>query len=154
MQMNALTESFGDSFVCLGFPCNQFGHQTQISEEEIPLSLKHVRPGNGYETNFPMFSKLDVNGTDEDAFFTYLKAAIPTPSDDKGGAGADHISDNAHGQPFLWSPIRRGDITWNFEKFLINQDGVPVKRYSPKFPTEDCAADIKKLIAEGPNALN
>ena len=58
----------------------QFGHQTQISEKEIPLSLKHVRPGNGYETNFPMFSKLDVNGTDEDAFFTYLKAAIPTPS--------------------------------------------------------------------------
>lgn len=74
-------------------------------------------------------------------------------TDDKGGLGPDHISDNSHGQPFLWSPIRRSDLTWNFEKFLINQNGVPVKRYSPKFPTEDCAADIKALIENGPNAL-
>lgn len=37
-------------------------------------------------------------------------------ADDKGGAGADHISANAHGQPFLWTPIRRTDISWNFEK--------------------------------------
>mmetsp|Transcript_6766 Transcript_6766/g.12649 ORF Transcript_6766/g.12649 Transcript_6766/m.12649 type:complete len:102 (-) Transcript_6766:241-546(-) len=100
-----------------------------------------------------MFSKLNVNGTGEDELFTFLKAALPYPSDDKGGLGSDHISDNSHGQPFLWSPIRRSDLTWNFEKFLINQNGVPVKRYSPKFPTEDCAADIKALIENGPNAL-
>lgn len=152
--MNALTETFGDSFACLGFPCNQFGHQTQNSEQEILTMLQHIRPGAGYEPNFPMFGKLNVNGTTEDAFFTYLKAALPYPHDDKGGAGSDHISDNSHGQPFLWSPIRRSDITWNFEKFLINQDGVPVRRYSPKFATEDVAADIKALIEGGPNALN
>lgn len=151
--MNALTETFGDSLVVLAFPCNQFGHQTNESDQELLSTLKHVRPGGGYEPKFPVFSKLAVNGQDEDALFTYLKAALPVPADDKGGLGADHISANAHGQPFLWTPIRRTDITWNFEKFLINQDGVPVKRYSPKFATQDCAADIKALLEKGPNAL-
>jgi glutathione peroxidase len=154
MQMNSLQSTFGDAFVVLGFPCNQHGHQTQESDQEVLNLLKYVRPGNGYEPNFPMFSKLCVNGADEDELFTYLKAALPTVHDDKGGAGADHISDNSNGQPILWTPIRRSDITWNFEKFIINQEGVPVRRYSPKFPTENCAADIKALIEKGPNALN
>jgi hypothetical protein len=47
---------------------------------------------------------------------------------------------------------RVGIAAWVVQ-FLINQDGVPVKRYTPKFATEDCAADIKALIEKGPNAL-
>lgn len=58
----------------------QFGHQTQESDQEIPLLLEHVRPGEGYKPNFPMFSKLNVNGTGEDELFTFLKAALPYPS--------------------------------------------------------------------------
>jgi hypothetical protein len=56
----------------------QHGHQTQESDQEVLNLLKYVRPGNGYEPNFPMFSKLCVNGADEDELFTYLKAALPT----------------------------------------------------------------------------
>ena len=78
--MNALTETFGDSLVVLAFPCNQFGHQTNESDQELLSTLKHVRPGGGYEPNFPVFSKLAVNGEDEDALFTYLKAALPVPA--------------------------------------------------------------------------
>jgi glutathione peroxidase len=48
--------------------------------------------------------------------------------------------------PIQWSPVRRSDITWNFEKFLIDQDGNPVKRYSPKFENADLAADIDALL--------
>lgn len=154
MQMNALATTFSGDLVVLGFPSNQFGHQTQEKDCEVLNLLKHVRPGNGYEPNFPMFSKLDVNGADESEIFKFLKAALPYPSDDKGGNGADHITDMTVGQPMLWAPIRRSDITWNFEKFLINQEGRPVKRYSPKFPTEDMAADIQALIQNGPNALD
>ena len=43
--------------------------------------------------------------------------------------------------------------SWNFEKFLVNQKGVPVRRYSPKFATIDIAADIEALIKGGPDAL-
>lgn len=154
MQMNDLTEMFGDSFVCLGFPSNQFGHQTQETDSEVLSLLKHVRPGDGYEPKFPMFTKMEVNGANESEIFSFLKASLPYPHDNKGGAGADHITDMSTGQPLLWAPIRRSDITWNFEKFLINQNGVPVRRYSPKFPTIDVAADIKALVEGGPDALN
>lgn len=154
MQMNALADKFGDSLTVLGFPSNQHGHQTQEKDFELLNMLKFVRPGNGYEPNFPIMSKVEVNGEGESQIFTFLKAALPYPSDDKGGAGADHITDMSVGQPILWKPLRRSDITWNFEKFLINQNGVPVRRYSPKFLTEDVGADIEKLIKDGPDALS
>ena len=32
-----------------------------------------------------------------------------------------------------WSPVKRSDIAWNFEKFLIGPDGAPVKRYSRSY---------------------
>jgi len=41
---------------------------------------------------------------------------------------------------------RSTDITWNFEKFLIDQEGNPVKRYSPKFANADMVADIDALL--------
>jgi len=154
MQMNALTEQFGDKFVVLGFPSNQFGHQTQEKDCEVLPLLEHVRPGGGYKPNFPMFSKLDVNGSTESQIFSFLKAALPYPHDDKGGLGADHLTDYDVSQPPLWKPLRRSDITWNFEKFLINQRGEPVRRYSPKFATEDVASDIAALLEKGPDAFN
>ena len=46
----------------------------------------------------------------------------------------------------IWSPVRRTDVAWNFEKFLIDQSGNPVKRYSRKFLTSDIGADIELLL--------
>ena len=67
--------------------------------------------------------------------------------------GADFIYDiQPNTMPIQWSPVRRADITWNFEKFLINQDGIPVKRYSPKYENADISADIDALLVD-PNAL-
>lgn len=150
--MNDLTTTFGDDLAVLGFPSNQFGHQTNENDFEVLNTLKHVRPGDGYEPNFQMFSKMDINGDNEDPIWKYLKSEIPTVADDCGGAGADFIL--SANFLMIWSPMRRSDVIWNFEKFLINQEGKPVKRYSPKFETKDVAADIEKLIKEGPNALN
>lgn len=151
-QMNALTSTYGDNLAVLGFPSNQFGHQTNEANFEILNTLKHVRPGGGYEPNFDMFDKIEINGSGEHPVFKFLKEELPTVADDCGGQGADYIL----GANFLmiWSPMRRTDVIWNFEKFLVNQEGRPVKRYSPKFPTEDVGADIEKLIKEGPNALD
>jgi glutathione peroxidase len=46
----------------------------------------------------------------------------------------------------IWSPVKRSDISWNFEKFLIDGDGKPVKRYSKAFQTAFIAKDIDALL--------
>lgn len=139
--MNSLTSEFGSSgFTCLGFPSNQFGHQTNNKGQEILDQLKHVRPGDGFEPNFPLFARADVNGEGELPLFSYLKSALPHPE----GGDADIIAKDP--QALIWSPVKRSDISWNFEKFLVNKEGVPVKRYSRRYPTADIAKDIQALL--------
>jgi glutathione peroxidase len=94
-------------------------------------------------------AKCEVNGEGEEPLWTYLKSTIPAPSDDRGGTGSDFIYQiQPNSMPIQWSPVRRSDITWNFEKFLINQDGKPVKRYSPKFENANIVADIEALLKD------
>ncbi len=64
-----------------------------------------------------MFSKVDVNGDAESPLYTLLKAEQP-------GAG------------------ETTDITWNFEKFLVDKTGNVVKRYAPPTTPEEVAADL------------
>ncbi len=86
-----------------------------------------------------MFSKINVNGSDAHPLFTFLKEQHPYPHDDP-----HHLMGNQ--SLIIWSPVCRYDISWNFEKFLVDQSGVPVKRYSPKFQTKDIAGDIQRLL--------
>jgi hypothetical protein len=58
----------------------QFGHQTNEKDCEVLSLLANVRPGNGYKPNFPMFTKMEVNGANESPIFSFLKAALPYPS--------------------------------------------------------------------------
>jgi len=147
VQLNALQEKYGDDLVVIGCPSNTFGHQHYPKDFETLDSLKYVRPGGGYEPKFILTTKMEVNGANEEPFWAYLKACLPYPSDDKGGAGADHIYNiQPNSMPIQWSPVRRSDITWNFEKILIGKDGVPVKRYSPKFENANIAPDIDALL--------
>ena len=64
-----------------------------------------------------MFSKIDVNGENEAPLYALLKAAQP-------GEG------------------ETSDITWNFEKFLVDGAGNVVKRYPPPVTPEEIAADL------------
>mmetsp|Transcript_11791 Transcript_11791/g.17564 ORF Transcript_11791/g.17564 Transcript_11791/m.17564 type:complete len:147 (+) Transcript_11791:369-809(+) len=141
--MNALQEEFGDAVVCLGFPSNQFGHQTNNNAAEILPQLKHIRPGNGYEPNFPIFNSVDINGANAHPLFTYMKSVLPIP---EGETGEMLMADPKF---IIWSPINRNDVSWNFEKFLVDQNGIPVKRYSRKFPTLDIKKDIEQLVKQG-----
>jgi len=136
--MNQLREKYPD-LVVLCFPSNQFGHQENSSGQEILNALKHVRPGNGFEPKCEMFDKVEVNGENEHPLFTYLKKQLPAPSDDQ---------ESLMGDPkfFIWKPVKRSDISWNFEKFLISPSGEPVKRYSRHFLTSDIEDDIKALM--------
>jgi len=137
--MNQLVEKFGDKLAVLSFPTNQFGHQENTANNEILNSLCYVRPGNGYKPLMDMFSKIEVNGKNEDPLFTFLKSTLPTPSDN-----AVSLMDDP--KFIIWSPVTRADISWNFEKFLIDPNGVPVKRFSKCYETINVSKDISSLL--------
>jgi len=137
--MNELCEKFPDKLAVLSFPSNQFGHQENSGGQEIVNLLRHVRPGNGFEFKGEMFDKVEVNGENEHPLFTLLKEALPAPHDD-----TESLMANPHF--LIWKPVKRTDIAWNFEKFLIDADGIPIKRYSRNFPTKDIEEDIKNCL--------
>ena len=140
----------------LGFTSNQFGHQTNESDEEFLNTLKHVRPGNGFEPKFTVFKCGAVNGATAHPLFKWMKQSIPIPMDPPGdskGNGCDDVDAlilprGGFDQTTvtLWSPVTRSDIAWNFEKFLVNQSGEIVKRYSRYYPTSAIAEDIANLL--------
>jgi glutathione peroxidase len=105
-----------EGFAVLGFPCDQFGHQEPGDADEIKnfCSLS-------YDVSFPMFSKIEVNGTGAHPFFQWLKK-------EKSGL------------------LGIGAIKWNFTKFLIGRDGSVLKRYAPTDKPEDIEADIVKAL--------
>ncbi|KAK2862171.1 hypothetical protein Q5P01_001704 [Channa striata] len=138
--MNELHQRYASKgLVILGVPCNQFGHQENCTNEEILQSLRHVRPGNGFEPKFQLLEKVDVNGKDAHPLFAFLREMLPFPSDEPAALMTDP-------KFIIWSPVCRNDVSWNFEKFLIGPDGVPFKRYSRRFLTSDIEGDIKKLL--------
>jgi glutathione peroxidase len=100
----------------LGFPCNQFGAQEPGNEAEI---LEFVT--SNYQIDFPMFAKIEVNGDGACELYRLLKEAQP-------GDGA--------------SP----DITWNFEKFLVDGDGNVVRRFSPMTTPEQVAEILPEYL--------
>ena len=116
--LEKLAREYGPrGLVVLGFPCDQFGHQEPGDEAEIKdfCSLR-------YDVTFPMFSKVDVNGSDAHPLWTWLK-------DEKGGfLGIDAIK-------------------WNFTKFLVGRDGHVIKRYAPTETPASLAGDIEAALA-------
>uniref|UniRef100_A0A8C2E4S9 Glutathione peroxidase n=1 Tax=Cyprinus carpio TaxID=7962 RepID=A0A8C2E4S9_CYPCA len=114
-------------FTILGFPCNQFGMQEPGKNIEILSGLKYVRPGNGFVPNFQLFEKVEVNGVNEHALFTFLKV------------GHCLIK-------LFWEPLKINDIKWNFEKFLVGPDGRPVMRWFPRVNVSEVRADILKYF--------
>ena len=148
--MNDLTEKFAGKFTCLGFPTNQFGKQTNEKDWELLPMLAHVRPGGGFVPNFPIFTKTEANGEGASDLFKFLRSSLGAPSDDFKGQGSDYVISTKN---IIWTPVTRTDLAWNFEKFLINQEGKPVKRYSPGFLAADVAADVEALPEHGPDAL-
>jgi len=102
--------------VILGFPCNQFGSQDPGGDGQIEEFCQL-----NYGVSFPMFSKIDVNGTDAHPLYTYMKKQA------KGLLGSTTVK-------------------WNFTKFLVNREGQVVERYAPNDKPENIKADILKLL--------
>lgn len=124
--MNDLVEKYGtDKVAVLGFICNQFGHQSNGDEGEFVNVLEHVRPGSGFKCadGVELFAKCEVNGAGQLPLFKWMKERQRVPfgndGDNKGNGVQDNDALTQGDKSVLWSPIARGDIGWNFEKFLI-----------------------------------
>lgn len=139
--MNELSEKYGDKLVILAFPSNQFGHQENSNGQEIMNALKHVRPGNGFVPKCILMDKVQVNGESEHEVFRWLKRKLPLPVDDAQSLITDP-------KFIIWSPVRRTDIAWNFEKFLISPTGKAVKRFSKSYETINLTEEIDRLLAQ------
>ncbi|KAJ8302638.1 hypothetical protein KUTeg_019034 [Tegillarca granosa] len=132
--------------VILAFPCNQFGKLEPLENDEIRLFLQTIRPGSKFEPKFQLFAKTEVNGSNCNPIYEYLKMKQPFPLDDDG-----QLTRSADGFP--WSPVTRYDISWNYEKFLITHDGQPVKRYTNRTKVEMLSRDIENLLRKIPKSV-
>ena len=71
---------------------------------------------------FPLFSKIEVNGDNAHPLYKFLKS-------EKGGLLGDSIK-------------------WNFTKFLVDKQGNVIERYAPMTPPGESASDIEKQLAK------
>ncbi|KAJ7298642.1 hypothetical protein O6H91_Y508100 [Diphasiastrum complanatum] len=113
-----LYRSYRDQgFEILAFPCNQFGKQEPAMCETIKSFAK-----TKFHVEFPLFNKVNVNGQNSVPLYKFLR-------------------------------IMKGDtfpgdqIKWNFAKFLVDKDGLPVARYVPTCSPLQIEDDIKELLS-------
>jgi glutathione peroxidase len=103
-------------FEILGFPCNQFGGQEPGNEQDIGQFCTL-----NYGVTFPMFAKIDVNGSDAHPLYKFLKEAR------KGIAGT-------------------AAIKWNFTKFLVDREGNVVERFAPTVKPAEIEPEVARLL--------
>jgi glutathione peroxidase len=99
----------------LGFPCNQFGAQEPGDARAIEAFCE-----SRYDVTFPMFAKIDVNGSNAHPLYQYLKKA-------KSG-------------------LLGSSIKWNFTKFVVDRSGKVVARHAPTVKPEGLTREIEALL--------
>ena len=102
-------------FEILDFPCNQFGNQAPGSMSEIKEFCQL-----SYDTSFPLFEKIEVNGEQEAPLYNFLKSQ-------KGGAFVKKIK-------------------WNFTKFLLDREGQVIERFAPTVTPDKMESKIVELL--------
>jgi glutathione peroxidase len=130
--LEALYRRFHEQgFEILGFPANEFGAQEPGTEAEIKdfCSTK-------YDVTFPLFSKIVVKGPAQHPLYAALTAAQPSAL---GLPGSDFRAKLVAYGIDVGAPQ---DITWNFEKFLIDRGGNVVARFAP-----DVTPDAELLVS-------
>jgi glutathione peroxidase len=102
-QLEELYEKYADNnFVVIAFPANNFGAQEPGTNQEI----KEFCTVN-YGVTFPVMEKISVKGDDISPIYKWLTQKIENGKDD-------------------------AEVTWNFQKFLIDENGNWIKSFSPR----------------------
>ena len=112
--LEKLYEKYKDKLVIVGFPANNFGEQEPGSNTEIQEFCK-----KNYGVSFPMAEKISVKGNHTHELYRYLKEQAAK----KGFANP---------------------VTWNFGKFLVNENGELMATFSPK--TKPMSEEILKWL--------
>jgi glutathione peroxidase-family protein len=116
--LQKLHETYGPKgLAVLGFPANEFGGQEPGTDEEI-LGFCTSK----YSVGFDMFSKVVVKGEGKVPLYGYLTSGEPAIED-------------------------RGEVKWNFEKFLVDRKGAVIARFRSKVTPEEIAPAIEKALA-------
>lgn len=92
----------GENFVIVGFPANNFMNQEPGTNEEIASFCQA-----NYGVTFPMMAKISVKGEDIHPLYQWLTSM------DKNG-------------------VLESDVKWNFQKYLIDEQGRLVKMIPPR----------------------
>ena len=110
-------------FEILDFPCNQFANQAPDSDEEIHqfCTLK-------FGTEFPQFSKIEVNGENADPLFAFLAEQKPFEG---FGKGIKNAALNKFAQMNNKAFGDKAYIKWKFTKFLVDREGNVISRFEP-----------------------
>ncbi len=119
--LEAIYEKYNSQgFKVLGFPANNFNSQEPGSEAEIKEFCE-----SKYKVTFPMFAKISVKGDDQHPLYNFLTKKETNPQ-------------------------FAGDISWNFNKFLVNRKGEVVARFSSEDTPESEAVTsaIEKYLKE------
>lgn len=127
-------------FEILDFPCNQFGAQA-------PGSIQNIRQfcTENYETTFPLFDKIEVNGENELPLYTWLKSEQGFRSFGKGIKAKFMSGMLKKKDPGYAS---KSDIKWNFTKFLVDRQGKAIARFEPTQSMKEVAKAVAKAVAE------
>lgn len=107
-QLQSLFETYGgEKFTIIGFPANNFMKQEPGSNEEIAEFCE-----KNYGVTFQMMSKISVKGDDIDPLYKWLTSK----------------SENG---------VLDSDVSWNFQKYLIDENGKLVDMVAPKVKPDD-----------------
>jgi glutathione peroxidase len=106
--LQALYKKYGgDKFVIVGFPANNFLNQEPGSNKEIEEFCQ-----KNYGVTFPMMSKISVKGDDMAPIYQWLTQKS------KNG-------------------VKDSEVAWNFQKYMIDENGRLVDFASPKTKPDD-----------------
>ncbi len=123
--------------VIIGFPCNQFKEQDPGNDAQIEEFCQL-----NYGVTFQIMKKTDVNGSDAEPIFEYLKAQAPTEE----YRGLKAKAAKALFKTISNSVEKDSDIKWNFTKFLISKDGDTIKRYATTTEPKDFEKDVEAKL--------
>ena len=125
-------------FEILDFPCNQFANQAPGDAEEIHqfCTLK-------FGTEFPQFTKIDVNGESADPLFAYLATEKPFAG---FGKGLKNAALNKFAEKNNKKYGDKAYIKWNFTKFLVDREGHVIARFEPTVDMKEVRAAVEAAL--------
>ena len=110
-----------------GFPCGQFMGQELAKESDIREFIS-----KNFKVDFPMFSKIEVNGANAHPIYKYLKYNCQEMNNNNG----------------------LKNVPWNFGKFLVNNSGQVLRFYGPKIKPKYMIDDIEKYLQTKGNLID